>query len=86
MLKQNIPGFYGVGTALKASKETRKWQEVKNLYKQSQFFKTVIDNCMMSMSKADCRLIAYLEKGAALRLCGIVNTAGNSARQEEKLI
>lgn len=60
-LKQNIPGFYGVGTALKAIKEDGVWENAKNLYKNSGFFKTVIDNCMMSMSKADFRLTAYLK-------------------------
>ena len=60
-LKQNIPGFYGVGTALKHIKEHGNWNEVKALYKQSSFFKTVIDNCIMSMSKADFRVTAYLE-------------------------
>ena len=60
-LKQNIPGFYGVGTALKYIKENGDWEEVKTLYKESRFFKTVIDNCIMSMSKADFRLTAYLE-------------------------
>ena len=62
MLKQNIPGFYGVGTALQSVFESGGWHEVKTLYKENQFFKTVIDNCMMSMSKADFRLTAYLEK------------------------
>lgn len=61
MLKQNIPGFYGVGTALKYMKDQGKWEEVKALYKHSSFFKTVIDNSMMSMSKADFRVTAYLE-------------------------
>jgi len=59
-LKQNIPGFYGVGTALKAIKSTEDWAAAKSLYKESGFFKTIIDNCMMSMSKADFRLTAYL--------------------------
>ncbi len=60
-LKQNIPGFYGVGTALKYMKDHGDWKEVKALYRQSSFFKTVIDNCIMSMSKADFRITAYLE-------------------------
>lgn len=59
-LKLNLPGFYGVGTALKAIKETGNWEKVKDLYKDCGFFRTVIDNCMMSMSKADFRLTAYL--------------------------
>ena len=60
-LKQNIPGFYGVGTALKSVKDAGKWLSIKELYKTSGFFKTVIDNCMMSMTKADFRLTAYLK-------------------------
>lgn len=61
-LKQNIPGFYGVGTALNKMKESGHWQEIKDLYISSGFFKTVIDNCTMSMSKSDFRVTAYLEK------------------------
>lgn len=59
-LKQNIPGYFGVGSALKATKENGDWELAKQLYKTSGFFKTVIDNCMMSMTKADFRLTAYL--------------------------
>ncbi|SDS77671.1 Phosphoenolpyruvate carboxylase, type 1 [Mucilaginibacter mallensis] len=61
-LKQNIPGFYGVGTALKKMKNDDKWEEVKQLYHTSGFFKTMLDNCMMSMSKSDFRVTAYLQK------------------------
>jgi phosphoenolpyruvate carboxylase len=61
-LKQNIPGFYGVGTALKKMKDSGKWKEVKELYQNSGFFKTMLDNCMMSMTKSDFRVTAYMEK------------------------
>ncbi len=61
-LKQSIPGFYGVGTALSKMKEMGNWQEVKDLYTSSGFFKTMVDNCIMSMSKSDFRVTAYLEK------------------------
>jgi len=61
-LKQNIPGFYGVGTALQQVKNEGKWEEAKALYYTSGFFKTMLDNCMMSMSKSDFRVTAYLEK------------------------
>jgi phosphoenolpyruvate carboxylase len=60
-LKQNIPGFYGVGTALYSAKQRNEWQDVKNLYQSSGQFKTMIDNCMMSMSKSDFRITAHLE-------------------------
>ena len=61
-LKQNVPGFYGVGTALKKMKDGGNWDEVKQLYDTSGFFKTMLDNCMMSMSKSDFRITAYLEQ------------------------
>ena len=61
-LKQNIPGFYGVGTALQKMKNDGNWEEVKHLYHSSGFFKTMLDNCMMSMSKSDFRVTAYLKK------------------------
>ena len=59
-LKQNIPGFYGVGTALKKMETEGKWEDLKDLYIQSSFFKTIIDNCMMSMSKSNFNVTAKL--------------------------
>ncbi len=59
-LKQNIPGFYGVGTALKKMEDEGKWEDLQNLYRQSGFFKTIIDNCMMSMSKSNFNVTAKL--------------------------
>ncbi len=61
-LKQSIPGFYGVGTALNKMKEDGNWNEIKDLYNSSGFFKTMVDNCTMSMTKSDFRVTAYLEK------------------------
>ena len=60
-LKQSIPGFYGVGTALNKMKESGNWEQIKTLYQTSGFFKTMLDNCTMSMSKSDFRVTAYLE-------------------------
>jgi phosphoenolpyruvate carboxylase len=50
-LKQNVPGYYGLGTALKKAKESNNWESVKHLFKNVSFFKTLIDNSMMSMLK-----------------------------------
>ncbi|MGZ3750962.1 MAG: phosphoenolpyruvate carboxylase, partial [Mucilaginibacter sp.] len=55
-------GFYGVGTALKKMKDCGNWEEVKALYYSSGFFKTMLDNCSMSMSKSDFRVTAYLKE------------------------
>jgi len=61
-MKQNIPGFYGVGTALKELKGKNKWTELQSLYKQSLFFRTLIGNSMMSLSKSYYPATAYLSK------------------------
>lgn len=60
-LKQNIPGFYGVGTALEEAEKAGKWAQVKELYETSRMFQTIIDNCMMSMSKSNFDLTSYIQ-------------------------
>lgn len=61
-LKQNVPGFFGVGTALKQFEETNQWEKVSQLYQNSLFFKTLIENSMMSLSKSFFPLTAYMQK------------------------
>ncbi|WP_407478111.1 phosphoenolpyruvate carboxylase [Elizabethkingia meningoseptica] len=60
LLKQNVPGYFGVGTALQKIKEENRLDELKRLYKESMFFKTLIQNSMMSMSKTYFPLTYYL--------------------------
>jgi phosphoenolpyruvate carboxylase len=59
-LKQNVPGFYGVGTALEVIDKKKKFGEVKKLYQSSLFFKTLVDNCEMAMKKCFFPLTAFL--------------------------
>ncbi len=59
-LKQNVTGYYGVGSALKEYDEKGKWTEVKSLYENSLFVKTLIDNCEMSMKKCYFPLTMHL--------------------------
>lgn len=61
-LKQNVPGYFGVGSALEQLEEQGKWSSLKRLYKNSLFFKTLIDNCEMSMKKSFFPLTEYLSK------------------------
>ena len=60
-LKQNVPGFYGVGTALQVLKEKGLWSEVQNLFNTVAFFRTLIDNSMMSMVKSNFAITKYIE-------------------------
>ncbi|CDF77821.1 phosphoenolpyruvate carboxylase [Formosa agariphila KMM 3901] len=59
-LKQNVPGFFGVGTALKKYDEAGEFDKVKALYNSSSFFKTLIENSMMSLSKSFFDLTKYM--------------------------
>ncbi len=59
-MKQNIPGFYGVGSALKELKDFGRWKELQTLYQESLFFRTLIGNSMMSLTKSFYPATAYL--------------------------
>jgi phosphoenolpyruvate carboxylase len=61
-LKQNVTGFYGVGSALRRIEEVGKFPAVKVLYKNSLFFKTLLDNCEMAMMKSFFPLTSYLNR------------------------
>ena len=60
-LKQNVPGFFGVGTALGYFEKENRWDEVNELYNNSLFFKTLIENSMMALSKSFFPLTAYMK-------------------------
>jgi phosphoenolpyruvate carboxylase len=60
-LKQNVPGFFGVGTALKYYEESQQWDKVQDLYNSSLFFKTLLENSMMSLAKSFFPLTAYMK-------------------------
>lgn len=61
-MKQNVPGFYGVGTALQVLKEKGLWKEVQSLFNNIAFFRTLIDNSMMSMVKSNFAITKYIDK------------------------
>lgn len=61
-LKQNVLGYYGVGTALQQLIDDGRLNDLQQLYKTSGFFKTLMDNCMMSLAKSYMPLTAYLEQ------------------------
>ena len=60
-MKQNIPGFYGVGFALEEMKKTGRFKELQSLYKRSLFFRTLLANSMMSLTKTYYPATHYLE-------------------------
>ena len=61
-LKQNVTGYYGVGTSFKLMEEKGRWDEIKHLYDHSTFFKTLIANCEMAMKKSFFPMTSFLSK------------------------
>ena len=59
-MKQNVPGFFGVGTALKYFEVTNQWEKVQTLYDDSLFFRTLLENTAMSLAKSFFPLTAYM--------------------------
>ena len=63
-LKQNVPGFFGLGTALKKYEDANRFDEIIEFYNTSDFFKTLLENSMMSLTKSFFELTAYMADDA----------------------
>ena len=61
-LKQNVPGYFGIGTALAALEQDGKLEALKQLYREVPFFNALMGNSMMSLSKCYFELTAYMKK------------------------
>ncbi|MES1217490.1 MAG: phosphoenolpyruvate carboxylase, partial [Bacteroidota bacterium] len=61
-LKQNVTGYYGVGSALQQMEKNGRFSDLKGLYRESLFFKTLLDNCEMAMMKSFFPLTAFLSE------------------------
>lgn len=61
-LKQNVPGYYGFGTAIKKFVDEGRKQEIIDLFNNSDFFKTLVQNSMMSMTKTYFPLTFYMKE------------------------
>ncbi len=60
-LKQNVPGYFGIGAAIKKLMDDGKLEELKKLYKSVPFFRALVLNSMMSLYKSNFRLTGYME-------------------------
>ncbi|MXN89777.1 phosphoenolpyruvate carboxylase [Flavobacterium sp. Sd200] len=63
-LKQNVPGFFGLGAALGEYEKRGEWEKVQALYQDSLFFRTLLENSMMSLTKSFFPLTAYMKDDA----------------------
>ena len=61
-LKQNVPGFYGLGTSINYFYKNNKIKDVKLLYQEVPFFRALVSNSMMSLTKSFFELTSYMSK------------------------
>lgn len=63
-MKQNVPGYYGLGKALEKVAETRGHDHLARLYHGDPFFASLVNNSMQSLSKSRMALTQYLKDDA----------------------
>ena len=61
-MKQNVPGYYGFGTALRSLIDEGRLSELRAVYQQYLFFRTLVENSMQSLAKANFDLTAYIPR------------------------
>ena len=61
-LKQNVPGFYGLGTSINHFYKNNKIKDVKLLYEEVPFFRALVSNSMMSLTKSFFELTSYMSE------------------------
>ncbi len=61
-LKQNVPGYFGLGTAIKTLIDKGRQSDLKKLFKDAEYFKVMILNSMMSLLKCNFELTSYIAK------------------------
>ena len=61
-LKQNVPGFFGIGTALSQLEKEGRLEEAAALYRDQPLFAALLENSMQSMRKCNFALTAHLEE------------------------
>lgn len=59
-IKLNIPAYYGLGTALHALETNGRLDELRDLYCNSLYFRTLVENSMQSLSKVHLPLTDWV--------------------------
>lgn len=59
LVRQNVPGYYGLGTALNSYADN--FEVVEDLYEHSAFFRSLVLNSIMSMKKSYFPLTSYMK-------------------------
>ena len=60
-MKQNIPGFYGVGSSIQQLSDAGLKDDLQRLFQKSLFLRTLLGNSMMALTKTFYPATAHLE-------------------------
>ncbi len=80
-IRHNIPGWYGVGTALSKYTENKEGVEkLRNLYENWPFFKVVLDNAQREMARANFPIAPfYMEMSKSETINSMIREEYNKA-------
>ena len=67
VLKIQISGFYGLGSALEQVIDSGREEDLRRLYRHSRFFRALVDNTAMSVVKSRFDITAHLERDERFR-------------------
>jgi phosphoenolpyruvate carboxylase len=84
ILKIQIPGFYGLGTALQRMLDAGREADLRRLYRSSRFFRALLDNAAMSLLKSRFDITGHLERDA--KVGPLWRTIRDEARTVERCI
>jgi len=59
-MKQNIPGYYGIGSAIEYMKSNKKLSQLMSLCEKSAFIKTLFSNSTQSLAKCNFEVSSWL--------------------------
>lgn len=60
-MKQNVPGFYGLGTAIATLDLEKQLPALRKLYQRSNFIKTLFENALMTLIKTNLKLTSHMQ-------------------------
>ncbi len=61
-LKQNVPGYFGMGSAIKSFADEGEIESLKQLFKSNKYFRALVLNSMMSLKKSYFPLTSYMKE------------------------
>jgi phosphoenolpyruvate carboxylase len=64
VLKIQLPGYYGLGTALEHTVSAGRLAQLEQLYRESRFFRALLENAAMSLLKSRFDITAHLIRDA----------------------